>query len=110
MSTFEHEAYDCLKKMLTKVPVVQPLDCSKTFHVFVDALEIAIGSALMQLSEPNWYRPVYYASQKLSTTERNYSTTEHEAFDRIQFACLFGHNQTVDVCTRKAEIKIENER
>mgnify|MGYP000509389692 FL=1 len=49
----EQDAYDYLKKMLSKVPVVQPLDWDKPFHVFVDALDIAIGSALMQLSEPN---------------------------------------------------------
>ena len=52
-STIEQEAYDRLKKMLTKVPVVQPPDWTKGFHVFVYALDIAIGSALMQLSEPN---------------------------------------------------------
>ena len=52
-STVEPEAYDYLWKMLTKVPVVQPPDWTKGFHVFVYALDIAIGSALMQLSEPN---------------------------------------------------------
>ena len=72
-TTAKQDAYDCLKKMLTKVPIVQPPDCAKDFeHVFVDASYIGIGSALMQLSEPNWYRPVYYASCKLSITERNY--------------------------------------
>ena len=49
----EQDAYDCLKKMLSKVPVVQPPDWNKPFHVFVDASDVAIGSALMQLSEPN---------------------------------------------------------
>ena len=44
-STVEHEAYNCLKKMLTKVPVVQPPSCAKDFHVFVDTSDIAIGSA-----------------------------------------------------------------
>ena len=70
------DAYDYFKKMLSKVPVVQPPDWEKPFHVFVDASDIAIGSALMQLEEPNWYRLVYYASRKLSTVERNYPTTE----------------------------------
>ena len=75
-STTEQDAYDCLKKTLTKVLVVQPPDWAKDFHVFVDTSNIAIGSALMQLSEPNWYRAVYYASWELATAERNYSTTE----------------------------------
>ena len=54
----EQDAYNCLKKILSKVPVVQPPDWEKAFHVFVDASDIAIGSALMQLDEPNWYKSV----------------------------------------------------
>ena len=69
--------------MLSKVPVVQPPDWEKAFHVFVDASDIAIGSALMQLEEPIWYRSVYFVSRKLSTAERNYSTTEREALGMI---------------------------
>ena len=50
----DQDAYDCLKKMITKVLVVQPPDWGKDFHVFVDAFNVAMGSLLMQLSEPNW--------------------------------------------------------
>ena len=82
-TTVEDKAYEALKVMLTQAPVVQPPDWDKPFHVFVDASDIAIGSALMQLTEPAWYRPVYYASRKLSTAERNYSTTEREALGMI---------------------------
>ena len=77
--------------MLTQAPVVQPPDLVKPFHVFVDASNIAIGSALMQFTEPNWYRPVYYASRKLSTAERNYSTTEREAVGMIYNINKFQH-------------------
>ena len=77
--------------MLTKVPVIQPPNWAKNFHVFVDTSDIAIGSTLMQWSEPNWYRPVYYASGKLSTVERNYSTTEREALDMIYSVNKFRH-------------------
>ena len=79
----EQDAYEWLKKMLSKVQVVQPPGWNKPFHVFIDVSDITIGSALMELIEPNWYKPVYYASQKLSTTERNYSTTEREALGMI---------------------------
>ena len=61
-STIEQDVYDYLQKMLTKVPIVQPPNWAKHFHVFVDASDIAIGRALMQLSEPNRYRPIYYAN------------------------------------------------
>ena len=82
-TTVQQDAYDCLKKMLTKILLVQPLDWDKPFHVFVDASDMAIVNALMQLAEPNWYRLMYYASRKLSTAERKYLTTEREALGMI---------------------------
>ena len=65
----EEKTYQALKVMLSQARVVQPTDWMKSFHVFVDALDIAIGSVLMQLTEPKWYRPMYYASLKLSKAE-----------------------------------------
>ena len=77
--------------MISQAPVVQPPDWTQPFHVFVDVSDIAIGSALMQLTTPNWYRPVYYSSRKLSTAERNYSTTEREALGMIYNINKFRH-------------------
>ena len=51
----EEMAYQALKVTLSHAPVVQPPDWMKGFHVFVDASDIAIGSVLMQLTEPTWY-------------------------------------------------------
>ena len=62
----EDKAYHALKVMLFQTSVIQPPDWSKEFHVFDDASDIAIGSVLMQLTESKWYRPVYYASRKVS--------------------------------------------
>ena len=45
----------------------------------------------MQLTTPNWYRLVYYSSRKLSTAERNYSTTEREALGMIYSINKFRH-------------------
>ena len=89
--TTEDKVYEALKIMLTHAPVVKPLDWAKPFHVFVDASNMVIGSALVQLTEPNWYRPVYYASRKLSTAERNYSTAEREALGMIYNINKFRH-------------------
>ena len=82
-STIEEEAYRCLKLMLSNYTVVQPPDWSQPFHIFVDASDTAIGSALMQCTPPNWYRPVYYVSRRLSAAKKNYSTTEREALGMI---------------------------
>ena len=62
----EDRAYHALKVMLSQALVVQPPDWSKEFHVFVYVSDIAIDNVLMQLTEPKWYWPVYYTSQKLS--------------------------------------------
>ena len=45
----------------------------------------------MQLTAPNWYRPVYYSSRKLSTAEWSYSTTEREALGMIYNINKFMH-------------------
>ena len=72
--------------MLSQAPVVQPPDWTKSFHVFVDASDIANGSVLMQLIEP-----VYYASRKLSKAERNYSVIEREAFGMVYSVTKYRH-------------------
>ena len=77
--------------MLSHTSVVQPPVWSEPFHVFVDASDVAIGSALMQCTPPTWYRPVYYASRRLSTAEKNYSTTEREALGMIYSINKFRH-------------------
>ena len=69
--------------MLSHAPVVQPPDWSQPFRVFVDASDVAIGSALMQRTPPNWYRPVYYASQRLLAAKKNYLSMEREAVGMI---------------------------
>jgi hypothetical protein len=87
----EEKAFAALKLLLSRAPVVQPPDWEKEFHVFVDASDIAIGSVLMQMYEKNWFRPVYYASRRLSKAERNYLTTEREALGMIYSVTKFRH-------------------
>ena len=88
----KEKAYQALKVMLSQAPMVQPPDWTKSFHVFVDASDIRIDSVLMQLIEPKWYRPVYYARRKLSTAERNNSTTEREALGMVYSVTKYRHS------------------
>ena len=90
-TTTEDKVYEALKVMLTQAPVVQPLVWLKPFHIFVDAFDIAIGSALMQLIKLSWYQPVYYSSRKLIDVEPNYSTTEREALGMLYNINKFQH-------------------
>jgi hypothetical protein len=87
----EEKDFAALKLLLSCAPVVQPPDWEKEFHVFVDASDIAIGSVLMQMYEKNWFRPVYYASRRLSKAEGKYSTTEREFLGMIYSMTKFHH-------------------
>ena len=84
------KAFHALKLILSVAPVLQEPDWNKEFHVFVDASDLAIGSALMQETE-GWFRPIYYASRMLSTAEKNYHTTEREALGLIYSVTKFRH-------------------
>ena len=77
--------------MLSEAPVVKPPIWTKYFYVFVDASDIAIGSVLMQHTEPKWYCPMYYVTQKLSKVERNYSTIEREALGMVYNVNKYRH-------------------
>ena len=77
--------------MLVVAPILQPLDWSLEFHIFVDASHIAIGGVLMQGKVKGWFRPVYYASRVLTIAEQNYTIIEKEAFGMIFALRKFRH-------------------
>ena len=77
--------------MMVVAPVLQPPDWSLPFHVFVDASDIVVGASLMQAKIKNWFRPIYYASKMLTSTERNYSVTEREALGMVFALQKFRH-------------------
>lgn len=60
------------------------------FHIHIDTFGIAIGVVLVQPGE-RIYHPIYYASRKLSTMERNYTTTEWEALVMVYSLQTFWH-------------------
>ena len=49
----------------------------------VDASSIALGIVLAQLGEGNIDHPISFASKKLSTAEKNYTTTEREGLAMV---------------------------
>ena len=77
------ESLDILKEKMTTVPILVFPNWSKEFHVHVDASSIALSIVLAQSGEGNIAHPIYFASRKLSTAEKNYTTTEREGLAMV---------------------------
>ena len=68
---------------MVTAPILVFENWSKEFHVHVDASYIALCIVLAQLGEGEIDHPIAYASQKLSSTEKNYLTTEREGLAMV---------------------------
>ncbi|KAE8705397.1 cytochrome P450 78A7-like [Hibiscus syriacus] len=66
-------AFEELKLAMISEPVLVLPDHTKSFEVFTDASDVAIGGVLMQEGHP-----VAYESRKLNETERRYTVHEKE--------------------------------
>ena len=67
--------------MIASILVFQ--DWKKPFHVHVDASSIALGIILAQPGEGGIDHPIAFARRKLSSVERNYTTTEREGLAMV---------------------------
>ncbi len=76
-----NEAFDTLKGILVKAPVLKLPDFDKEFEMHSDAFDFGIGGVLVQDG-----RPVAFESKKLSETERRWPTHEKEMWAVIH--CL----------------------
>ena len=77
-------AFDLVKKLLCGSTVLSGFTGESKVILEVDASPIGLGAVLLQLENKN-EKPVAFASKKLSSTEKNYSQTDREAF-----ALVFG--------------------
>ena len=57
------------------MPILVFPNWKKEFHVHVDASLVALGIILAQQGEGDIDHPIAFSSRKLSTAERNYTTT-----------------------------------
>jgi hypothetical protein len=58
------------------VPILVFPNWSKEFHVHVDASFISLGGVLAHPGEGEIDHPIAFARRKLSSTEKNYTTTK----------------------------------
>nr|GFC85421.1 reverse transcriptase domain-containing protein [Tanacetum cinerariifolium] len=71
------QAFQTLKKKLTKAPILIALNWDLPFELMCDASDFAIGAVLGQRQE-KLFRPIHYASKTLTSAESNYTMTEKE--------------------------------
>nr|GEU74697.1 reverse transcriptase domain-containing protein [Tanacetum cinerariifolium] len=69
------EAFQKLKRKLTKAPILIALDWDFPFELMCDASDFVIGAVLRQRQEKH-FRPIHYASKTMTKAESNYITTE----------------------------------
>lgn len=74
----QENAFQVLKARLISPPILKQADGTKPFVIRTDASDVALGAVLVQ-GEKEEEHPIEYASRLLSSSERNYSTTEREA-------------------------------
>ena len=84
--TKEEEAFEQIKKLLTNAPVMAYFAKDAKTRLVTDASPVGLGAVLEQQQEDGSYRPVYYASRKLSNVEKRYSQFEREAL-ALRWAC-----------------------
>nr|GEV30038.1 reverse transcriptase domain-containing protein [Tanacetum cinerariifolium] len=71
------EAFQTLKRNLTKAPILIAPDWDMPFELMCDASDYVIGAVLGQRHNKH-FRPIHYANKTMTESESNYTTTEKE--------------------------------
>nr|GEU55514.1 reverse transcriptase domain-containing protein [Tanacetum cinerariifolium] len=71
------EAFQTLKRKLTEAPILIALDWDLPYELMCHASDFAICAVLGQRQEKH-FRPIHYASNRMTEAESNYTTTEKE--------------------------------
>jgi len=85
------KSFENLKTALSNPPVLHSPNSEDTFLLDVDASKFAIGAVLSQVDSNGVERPIYFASNKLSSAEQNYCTTRRELLAVIRYVKFFHH-------------------
>ena len=77
------DAFDRLKAILKRAPVLLAPNFDKCFKLAVDASDVGIGAVLLQADNNGIDHSVCYFSKKFNKHQKNYSTIEKEFFALI---------------------------
>ena len=72
------EAFEELKGLLSRAPVLLTPILTKAFSLATDASDMSVGAVLMQTDEQDLEHPIAYMSKKLNKHQKNYSVIEKE--------------------------------
>ena len=86
----QQQAFEQVKKLLISSPILTHYDAALNHRVASDASLLGIGAVLEQEENGEW-RPVCYASRRLTETESRYAVIEREALG-IVWACQKFHD------------------
>ncbi|KAF8748670.1 hypothetical protein RHS01_10653 [Rhizoctonia solani] len=76
--TQEEEAFQELKSLVTRSPVLIHSNPDLTYYLETDASGVAMGAILSQRGEDNRLHPIAYMSKSFSGAEANYDTHDKE--------------------------------
>lgn len=76
----EQKAFDTLKERLCNITELAIPQVGRPFILHTDASGTSIGACLSQVNDQGHELPIAYLSQKLSETQRKWSTIEREAY------------------------------
>ncbi|GJX95456.1 reverse transcriptase domain-containing protein [Tanacetum coccineum] len=71
------EAFNALKKKLTKAPILVAPDWDLPFEIMCDASDFAVGAVLGQRKTKH-FQPIHYASKTMTNAQAHYTTTKKE--------------------------------
>nr|GEU56654.1 reverse transcriptase domain-containing protein [Tanacetum cinerariifolium] len=71
------DAFQILKRKITKAPILIARDWDMPFELMCDASNFAIGAVLRQRQDKH-FRPIHYAIKTMTEAESNYTTTKKE--------------------------------
>jgi hypothetical protein len=80
------EAFETLKVILVKAPMLKLPDFDKDFEIHSDAFDFAIGGVLVQEG-----RSMAFEKKKLNETEQRWPTHEKEMWAVIHCLKIWGH-------------------
>ena len=83
-------AFDRLREMLIKAPILSYPDFDKPFVIYTDASGIGLGAVLSQIKDKKEH-VIAYASRSLVSAEKNYSVTDQECLAVVWAIKKFQH-------------------